>query len=168
MSKPKLLSVANWLAAFAILGVAAFLLVPAMHCSPKRARRIACANNLKQVGLAIKLYERDHDGSFPSRLGTLAKYVSQQNRLLVCPAKGTVPGAFRNAERWTDYAYVPGLTASASNAVLAYCHPKNHDGDGANILFVDGHVEWFNAKKYSGGEPSFEDIVGTIGERPKP
>jgi len=41
------------------------LLLPALAKAKARAQRAACINNLKQVGLAFRIFANDHDGRFP-------------------------------------------------------------------------------------------------------
>ncbi len=48
-----------------ILAFLAALLMPAMTPNPRRGPRIACMNNLKQVGLASIMWTEDHGGQFP-------------------------------------------------------------------------------------------------------
>ncbi len=64
-----------------------------------------------------------------------------------------------------SYVYVgKGLnTATVSaTAIVAYEPLDNHDGDGTNVLFGDGHAEWVNRKAWpamaaAGGVP----VVGS-------
>lgn len=53
------------LVVIAIIGILAGLLLPALAQAKESSRRTACANNLRQVALAIRLYADDHADSLP-------------------------------------------------------------------------------------------------------
>jgi len=55
------------LVVIAIIAILAALLLPALGRAKGTAQRIACANNLKQIRLALGLYATDHDGRMPPR-----------------------------------------------------------------------------------------------------
>jgi prepilin-type N-terminal cleavage/methylation domain-containing protein/prepilin-type processing-associated H-X9-DG protein len=53
------------LVVIAIIGILAAILLPALARAREAARRSSCANNLKQMGLVMKMYANDHRGAFP-------------------------------------------------------------------------------------------------------
>src|SRR5438034_3341599 len=62
---PKLKEIA---AVVVVLGVLALLVLPALSVASRMAREIHCTNNVKQIGLAVRIFASDHDEKFPMEI----------------------------------------------------------------------------------------------------
>jgi type II secretory pathway pseudopilin PulG len=80
----------------AIIAILAGMLLPALSRAKEMGRRIACVNNLRQLGLALDMYADDNNGCFPLGIGT-ALWPStlldgyKNTNVLVCPSDGPNP-----------------------------------------------------------------------------
>ncbi|MFO7774814.1 MAG: DUF1559 domain-containing protein, partial [Candidatus Hydrogenedentota bacterium] len=55
------------LVVIAIIGILAAILLPALARAREAARRASCANNLRQMGMALIMYSNENHGTFPPR-----------------------------------------------------------------------------------------------------
>ncbi len=112
-------------------------------------RRISCASNLKQIGLALQQYAMDYAGYFPQANGAVGLELLRKNDYLTdyavfaCPStkKGKGKDNQPLTEENVDYVYIGGSnTKSDPKQPLMYDKANNH-GYYGNVLFVDGPVE---------------------------
>ncbi len=120
------------------------LVGPSLVKAREKAQRMVCASNLKQTGLAILMYASDHKDQLPPDLQTLISAAKLPDKCLVCPLAGDKGSyAYRGA----------GLTTKLpSQMILAHDRSANHKGQGRNVVFLDGHVEWVT-------ESRFQDLI---------
>ena len=56
------------LVVIAIIGILASMLLPALAKAKARGQRIACVSNLRQIGLAFRMWSDDNESRFPWRV----------------------------------------------------------------------------------------------------
>ncbi len=66
-SRARAFTLQELLVVIAIIAILAALLFPVFLRSRENARRVACASNMKQIGLALTQYAQDFDGVNPPR-----------------------------------------------------------------------------------------------------
>jgi prepilin-type processing-associated H-X9-DG protein len=142
-----------------ILISALLLALPRRQSPQEVANRVKCASNMRQLGMAIYVYaSATKSGRLPDDIGTVVADTAMVPSICLCPSvereqkpdsglTGAALAAWVNAN--TDYVYL-GWGRRVSDdleTVILYELPRDHRGDGANVAFLDGHVEWIPAAK---------------------
>jgi prepilin-type N-terminal cleavage/methylation domain-containing protein/prepilin-type processing-associated H-X9-DG protein len=89
------------LVVIAIIAILAAMLLPALNRAKESARRVACANKIRQLGLSLMMYADDSAGFYPPRNFTncwpaVLQGTYQNLTMLKCPTDGPNPAAFTN------------------------------------------------------------------------
>jgi prepilin-type N-terminal cleavage/methylation domain-containing protein len=71
------------LVVIAIIGILAALLLPALSGAKAKAQRLACANNLKQLGTAWTMYNGENHGLLPSCVPYHVPYATNLNAWVI-------------------------------------------------------------------------------------
>jgi len=129
------------------------ILLPSLNRARETANRVKCAANLKQIGNGMLLYSNENRGQAPPDLGTLIVQEDLTAQVFVCPSGGNeAPQGMKPEDqaKWanehSDYVYIKPkkfITALNSDDIIVYEKYEDHDEQGINMLFADGHVEFY-------------------------
>lgn len=136
------------LVVISVIAILAALLPPALSRAKARTQWTSCLSNLRQVGLAARLFVDDHDGLFPARGGTnLAQWPTlfasyyQNFTVLRCPSDRPDPH--------------PG-----SSTLPDDLHPRSYWINGFNDFYGQMPVDTVAFNEVGISEPSETILLG--------
>jgi hypothetical protein len=130
----------------ALIPILAGLMLPALAHAKAKAQQITCVNNMKQIGLAARIWATDHDDKFPPDFASMSNELTTP-KILICPGDSSKTTAMN----WqgfgpenVSYEYLePGFDekGAAPQTVVFQCPIHG------NVALADGSVQ-------QGGQPT--------------
>jgi prepilin-type processing-associated H-X9-DG protein len=144
-------------------GMLISVMLPSLCRAREPANRVKCGSNLRQIGQAIGLYAQGHGGQYPPSLAVLLSAEDITAEVMICASSNDEKSAAVDTagvvaelaaaeanspghKHCLSYVYVgKALTekTATEKTIVAYEPLENHGGQGVNVLFGDGHVEFF-------------------------
>ena len=121
------------LCVIAIITILAALLLPAFGQAKARARRVACVNNLRQVGYGFHLFANDHRGKFPMHVpagdGGSAEFI---------PAGARIDGDFQLA-----FQHFQAMATELGTPKILVCPADMRQSTNPFALLQNDNVSYF-------------------------
>jgi type II secretory pathway pseudopilin PulG len=132
---------------FLLIPILAALLLPALAKAKQRAQTIQCVNNMKQIGLAARIYSNDQGGNFPPSFQAMSNEVVSL-KVLICPGDRQHTAATDwsqfNADLNVSYEFlIPNAKEAAVTSQTVFRCPIHE-----NIGLGDGSVQQGSGRRH--------------------
>ena len=127
-----------------IIAILGAMMLPALSKAKSRAQRISAVNNLKQIGVAMRLYAGDNGGLLPVSFAAMTNELGT-DKVLIDPQSGQTFIYLGN-----------GLKEESLKPESVVAYSPMFEGQ-CSVLFADGHVEGMSARKF--GEISSRGLI---------
>jgi hypothetical protein len=111
-------------------------MLPAFGAAKSQAESMQCASNLRQIGMAVRLYAEVHQGNYPQTPAEFGPNLGY-SRFLVCPQDLALKGRKIEVKDFSRTSYtltLAGASESTPDNVIARCPTHGH------VLTADGRV----------------------------
>lgn len=142
LKQKKAFTLIELLVVIAIIAILAALLLPALAAAKRKAQRINCVSNIKQVGVAFRLWEGDNGDKYPMAVSTTfggAKEMIFNANNSAQPAQGTYN---------VNNVFVV-MSNECSTPKILYCPADNGNGmsgpgySGGSLMSRSYATNWF-------------------------
>jgi prepilin-type N-terminal cleavage/methylation domain-containing protein len=116
LKQNKAFTLIELLVVIAIIAILAALLLPALAAAKRKAQRINCISNLKQVGIAFRLWEGDNGDRYPMAVSTLKNGAQER----IYSSAGNATGGYGLTNVFTV------MSNELSTPKILYCPSDNN------------------------------------------
>lgn len=156
------------LVVISIIAVLMSIMMPALSKVREQGRQVTCQNNLRQIGLGMRLYAADHNGSFPQRYYGNSGKIYDVWSYVICPyisvdinemeTWGQPKGEVKEWQKTTKIFYCPASVKDPRRKAQNRYYGINYAGTGnikesnvsSNVIVVADHfhVDFWNQSQF--------------------